>query len=1083
MTFVRFVAAFAILLAGIVPKGMAQTQAQLTGVVSDNTGAVVPNAGLQLRNTGTGVVLTAKTNSAGIFTFFEVQSGAYDLTCEYTGFKKLVRSGIVLETGTSRSLNLTLEVGKMTESVEVVASIPLLETQTNNVGQLIERTNVADMPLQSRRAAGLIRMMGNVLYQAGSDNGSESAPVYTMAGGRAVNQMTLLDGGSAQNMTLGAPQQLLNPPSESLQEFKISASNHSAEFGRAGSGLVLMTTRSGTNEYHGAGYWFVRNDKLDARNFFAREKGPLRYNIFGASIGGPVKKDKSFFFFNYEGTRRRTGLVFAGNAVPHPAEMAGDFSARTDVKVLDPATGTPFPNNVIPTSRINPFAAKLLGYYPAPNAPDDITKAPKNNYVGAGSDTTDQESYVGRWDHTLNQTHRMFVSALFLKGIAGSASIFPQAVADSRAQTKQNSNVTITGNLVSNLRPTLINEFRATYGRRTNETFRPGTSSGVNGKLGFQGVDENGFPIIAITGLTGLSGNNARIQKPIMTYQAGDSVTSVNGHHTIKFGGEYRYSMNTDINLPSNTGQYNFGNRATNEGLAAFLLGWTTRLQRNETLPLESRSDYWGSYVQDEWRVAPTLTLTLGLRWEMDTPRWERNNRQSGFDGSKINPVSGTPGIATFAGIDGVSKYSNDFDPNNFGPRFGFAWQVTPGNVIRGGYGIYYNGLYESAVANTQSTGFGVNLDMNSPDGGFTPVQKFGDAVPAAAGQKLWAGYGAVPVGGAATTSLDFMQKNEVSGYMEHINLSLQHELIHNLLLEATYMGNIGRKLGAANVNRNVIPLVNGMGPAKQDQKLRAFPQYSTISQVSPVWGDSEYHSLNIKLEKRYSNGVSFLTNFTWSKYMTNADVGGWRETEGQRVGFQHPELRRSDWAISNSDVPHRLVASAVYDLPFGKGRAHAIQNRAAEAILGGWGIGGIFEARDGVPYGVVEQTNLTNTFAGDQRPNLTANPVKSGFASRDELINAYFNTSAFAAPGIGIYGNAARNIGYAPGLLSLDASVHKRWQLTERFGMQYRCDAFNLPNVPNFGPPNTTRGNAAFGTIRSAFDPRILQMSLRVEF
>ena len=1066
------------------PPAWGQTQAQLSGTITDNTGAVVPKAAVQLRNTNTGVVLSTRTNESGIYTFLQVQAGSYEVTCEFPGFKKIVRGSLVLETGTRRALDMVLEVGEVTESVEVLASTPLLETQTNNLGQLIERANVDNMPLQSRRAAGLVRLMGGVVYRAGSDNASEAAPVYTMAGGRAVNQMTLLDGGSVQNMTLGVPQQLVNPPSEALQEFKISASNHSAEFGRAGSGLVLMTTRSGTNQYHGAGYWFVRNDKLDARSFFARTKEPLKFNIIGASIGGPIKQDRSFFFFNYEPTRRRTGVTLAGYAVPHPVNVQGDFSARTDVKVLDPTTGQQFPLNIIPSSRVNPLASKLLGYYPAPNiANNDITKAPKNNFEGAGSDHLDQESYIGRWDHSLNDTHRMFVSVSYLTGTNVSASVFPQEIADTRAGTKQNSNITTTGNVVSNFRPTLINEFRATYGRRTNETFKPGTTSGTNGSLSIQGVDPEGFPTVGITGLTGLGGSHRRIQKPIMTYQAGDSMTWVKGTHTIKFGGEFRYSMNTDINQPSSNGQYTFSNRATNEGLATFLLGWTTRLQRNETLPLESRSDFWGAYIQDEWKATRKLTLTLGLRWDMDTPRWERSNRQSGFDGSQINPVSGTLGIVTFAGLDGVSKYSNDFDKNNLGPRFGFAYQLSDKAVIRGGYGIYYNGIYELAVANTQAIGFGRSLDMNSTDGGFTPVQKFGDPVPAAPEQQLGPGFGAVAVGKSPFTSPDFIQKKQVNGYMQHVNLSVQRELVRDLLFEISYLGNIGRKLGAPSVNRNVIPLVNGQGPAKQDQKLRVYPQYSNVTQISPVWGDSEYHSLNFKVEKRYSNGLNLLTNFTWSKYMTNADSGGWREIENQRVGYTHPELRRNDWSISNSDVPLRLVSSAVYDLPFGKGRRHEFSSGIADAILGGWGLGGIFEVRDGVPLGVVEQTNLTNAFAGDQRPNLVAKPIKSGYSSRDELTNAYFNAAAFVAPGAGVYGNAARNLGNGPGLISLDVSLHKYWNLSERLKLMYRCDFFNLPNRPNFDHPNTVHGNAAFGTIRSSEDPRVLQMNLRLEF
>jgi hypothetical protein len=318
---------------------------------------------------------------------------------------------------------------------------------------------------------------------------------------------------------------------------------------------------------------------------------------------------------------------------------------------------------------------------------------------------------------------------------------------------------------------------------------------------------------------------------------------------------------------------------------------------------------------------------------------------------------------------------------------------------------------------------------------------------------------------------------------MQHINFSLQRQLMENLVIEAAYLANIGRKLGGPDVNQNVIPLVSGRGPEKQSQALRLWPQYSNVTQVSPPWGDSEYHSLNIKVEKRYSNGLNFLSNFTWSKYMTDTDAGDWREIENQRVGYQHPELRRVDWSISNADIPLRLVGSAVYELPFGKGRRRPFSSGIADAVLGGWGIGAIVEVRDGSPYGVVEQTNVTNTYASGQRPNLISNPIKENWSSRQDMLNEYFDTSAFQHAGVGIFGNAARNLGYGPGFIGVDFSANKRWALTERIGLMYRCDFFNLPNRPSFGHPNTSFGNASFGTITSAKEARILQMNLRVEF
>ncbi len=357
----------------------AQTQSRLTGLVTDDSGAVVAGARVVTRNVLTGVVTESATSEAGNYQFPALIPGTYEVSVEKAGFKKALQSGITLETGITRTVDLRLTLGAVSETVEVSAQAALLESETSSVGQLIERTTVLNMPLESRRTAGLVRLLGAVTFS--SETGGEQVPMFSMAGGRSQNQMWQLDGAVVQNMSLGVAQLQLNPPAESLQEFKAEMSNFSAEFGRAGGGLILMTTRSGTNQFHGAAYEFLRNQVLDTRTFFAPSKAPLRYNIFGASLGGPIRKDRTFFFANYEGARRRDGVTISNLIMPHGPERSGDFSNHRDIAVLDPSTGQPFPGNVIPGSRIDPIARQLVALYPSANLASDITRAPSANYA------------------------------------------------------------------------------------------------------------------------------------------------------------------------------------------------------------------------------------------------------------------------------------------------------------------------------------------------------------------------------------------------------------------------------------------------------------------------------------------------------------------------------------------------------------------------------------------------------------------------------------------------------------------------------------------------------------------------------
>jgi len=1065
-----------------------QTQAGLTGTVQDNTGAVIVDASVELTNTQTGATYNTTTNQSGNYTF-SAPPGSYQLRCQFPSFKTFVRSGLVLETGLTKTVDITLEVGDVTERVEVTAATPLLESDDATVGQFIERETVANMPLESRRAASLVRLTGQVVFSG--EGGAEQLPFFSMAGGRSRNQMWHMDGAVNQNMSLGIAQISLNPPIETLQEFKVESNNYSAEFGRTAGGLIQMTTRSGGNEFHGAGYEFFRNDELDARTFFSPEKAPLRFNVFGASIGGPIAKNRTFFFFNYEGSRRRTGRTFSNVDVPNPPEAEGDFSSRTDLTLLDPLTGEPFPNNTIPQSRIDPLGRQFAALFPEPNVASNLSQSPRDNFVANVSDALDQNFFTARVDHSLGPNDRVFGRFMYAEAPETVAAVFPDAFADFRGGTRDNEQTQWQGTWIHNFSPTVFTEVRYFYGNRLHINRAAGTGSGKNGEFGVPGVNPDFFATVIPTGLTQLgAGNHERLQTPILTQQITSNTTIVRGNHQFKVGGEYRFNSNEDDFNQFAGGQFLFNDRATGSGMASLLLGWVTDANLVDADVLETRSDNFAGFIQDDWTVTRTLTLNLGIRWEMDQPRWEENNRQSGFDPNAFNPVCQCPGAVTFSGRGGRSKFAHDFDENNWGPRFGLAWRARDKLVIRTGYGLSYNGVYARAAPFTQFNGFSLNGSFTSPDGGFTPAFRFREGMPAVTREELGPGLGAVPIGENPRLNPDFFQQNHVNGYAHQWNFTIQRELPFDMLAEAAYTANVGHKLGGPNVTINTVPLVAGQrgtaeaprGPDEQDQTLRPFPQFNNVFHESPPWGNSSYHALNLKLEKRFTQGLSFLHNFTWSRFID--DVESASELGGEAgSGFQHIELRHLDKSLSGNDIRLRYVGNIVYDLPFGRGRAIPFQSALLDQIAGGWGISTIIEIRDGAPFGVIEQTNESNTFSGAPRPNLLRDPELPSRSTGEEVVE-FFDTSAFAAPGNGVFGNAPRNICCGPGFLGIDFSVKKDFFVTERVDVKFRADFFNIINRANFANPGTVRGRGDFGRLSSLQgDSRQIQFNLRVEF
>lgn len=887
----RLCAALTVGLAGFGATAFGQT-AQLAGRVTDSNGSAVSGAEITATNVNTNFEVKAASNKQGNYIVPLLPPGNYRVMVKAQGFSTVAQENVTLETGLTRTVDVQLQVGSVSETVNVRDVPPLLETDKSSVGQFIERATVYNMPVNTRQSAQLVRLAGNVVYN-NEIGGPIGIPIFSVAGGRSRNQMWQLDGGVTQDIALGTPQLVLNPPLESLQEFKIETNTYSAEFGRSGNGFINMTTRSGSNDFHAAVYEFFRNDALDARSFFAGSKAPLRYNLFGASAGGRIIKDKTFYFVNYEGARQRVGATVSNTIVPHPAEINGDFSARRDLVVIDPATGSPFPGNIIPANRINPIGQALLKFFPAPNTPNnDVTRAPGANYITNVVDETIKDFVIARGDHHFGAKDRVTARFVWFRGPTVTAPVFPNAAADARGVTNDRDQFNTTVSYFRNFTPALINEVRVSNMARAFIARNFGFGSGVNEMLQLPGVDPQAFPRINLTGFTTLgSAAQERIQSPVRSIQIVDTLTWVRGNHQLKTGFDFRYSLNSEVQRPLAGGSFSFDNRVTGSAIANLLLGRVVAAQITDLDRIESRTNLYSAFVQDDWKVTRNLTLNLGLRYDLDTPRFERSNRQSGFDPIAINPVSNTPGVVTFAGQNGVGKYSHDFDQNNFGPRVGFAYRWRDKTVVRGGYGISYNAAYEGGVTTAITAGYGLSATFNSADGGLTPVLQLGAALPTVSREAQGPGFGAVVVGGTSRFAPDFIQQNQVNGYAQQWNLTIQRELPGDLLLETAYVANVGHHLAGPDAEINMIPLVNGRGPERQDQRLRLFPQFSSVILRSPPWGNSSYHSLNVKLEKRYSGGLNFLVNYTWSKFLD--DVEGTNELAGgPGSGYTHWQRR-----------------------------------------------------------------------------------------------------------------------------------------------------------------------------------------------
>lgn len=1072
-----------LIVASLVPAVPALAQsgsASMSGLVKDSSGAAVAGAKVRLVNEDTNVAFETQSNHEGRYRASALVPGHYRVEADFPGFQTFVQTAIVLEAGQSLGLDLMLDVGRQTDTVDVVGTAPVLDTQTSNVAQTVTREMLAALPLPNRAASSLAGLAPGVIMIDAGTGTAENYPVFSVAGGRARNQNFILDGGNASNAVgLTRPQQLTSLPVDAMQEFKVITNNYGAEYGHSTGGIVTMSTRSGTSKYRGSLFESFHDDALDAANVFAKSKPATHLNQFGGSLGGPVRQGRTFFFATWERTRQLTSDTVL-STVPTLANRHGDFSdlrnsSGQPITIYDPLTRQPFPGNAIPTGRIDPVALAALQYFPLPNQAG--TSGNANNFVGSNDQTLDRDIVVARIDHQFRPSD-LFTARYYINDSGTRASgSYANPLADPLAGGTDVRVQSFTGAYTHVFTPSVVSDLRVTYLRRKFIDARPGLGQDLAGQIGLTNVSSQAFPAFTIPGYASLSSAAvARFQTPIVDRQVLESISWVRGKHAYKFGGEFRAGANDEIRDRGSSGSLtftplitsDFGAANTGNALASFLLGEVNAASVQISDLIRSRAQYVAGYLQDDWRISERLTLNYGLRWEAELPRYEVDNKQNSFDVNAVNPVSGTPGVVTFSGLAGTPSRAFSTDWNNVGPRLGFAYGLSSSTVLRGGAGIFYGPTVSNTVGDVAALGFSTSANFVVAQATTESAFKLRDGVPAYSRAALTPGFGAVPVGTRPTLAVSYFDPNQQAPTSYQANINLQHELAEGLTVEGGYIGNTSHHLTGNDFSINQVP-VELMGPG-DTQRLRPFPQFSNVSLINPSIGNSEYHAVFGRVQKRFSRRFSLLAHYTYSRFYDDVESAN---EYGNAASYQNQYDRSADWGRSASDVPHHLVVSLLYELkPF-------TGNAIGDAVFGGWRVGVLETMQSGAPFSVLTAANLANAFsAGPIRADLIGDP-----SAGEQTIARWFDTAAFALPAPFTFGNSPRSVLRGPALITTDLTLEKSLPVGAGMRVDIRAEAYNLLNRANYNLPGFTLGAADFGVISSARSARTVQLGARLNF
>ncbi len=1061
---------------------------RILGTVTDQSGAVIPGAKITITNLETNLSYETESDAEGHYESLPLRIGTYSVTAEMAGFKRAVRSGIDVRIRANVLVDLALEVGQVTQEVSVTEQAPLLETTQAAQGQVIDNQKMVDLPLNGRNYIEL------ALLSVGANRQPPGARAsgFSGSGMRATMNNFVLDGIDNNNnqATMDARQgETVRPSVDAIKEFKVVTNSFSAEYGRALGAVVNVSIKSGSNDVHGTVFGFLRNEAFDAKNFFDKPdepKPPFKRSQFGFSLGGPIIKDKTFIFGDYEGTRIRESRT-VNNTIPTQKMLAGDFSEILPTQIYDPASynpatklRAPFPNNVIPSARFDRVSAQAAQWYPAPNKP-----GLKQNYLYNPPSPDDTDKWDVRVDHTIGPSDNLYGRFSFQRRKDPASPNLPPPAFDGAEMDFQHDgrNFVIGYNHI--FTPTLINSLKVGWNRIYTDRQAP-IDYNYNAQLGIPGVntfDRGGaqFNISTVTNL----GTGPYNPDPAdsQTRQLVNDTTWIHGKHTVKFGANLNWLQAFNNNAQQSPGVFYFNGSFTRDSktkkqgspIADFLLGDAWSAAVSNFCYFNWRAPYYGFYVQDEWRVTSRLTLSLGVRYEVRPPWVETRNRIVNFD---IDTDPANPKLVAARDGSRYSRATLNTDKNNFGPRFGFAYRATDSTVIRGGYGVYYT-TYEAF-------GDGRSISANPPV--FYRSRIYTDRVHPTL--PLREGFPAGLLTAEHVTDLVLITQDRHGRlpYAQQWSFSIQRELPGDMLFEIGYYGNVARKLMRRTEGNPAPPGPGNVNARRRYQYIEIPPDNVPVTSLSYAVRlqpsvNTNFNSLQMRVEKRLSHGLSLLTSYIWSKTIS----GGRGQSGAGGTGTMYPQdpmNLRAERALAAEHYPHRFVTSYIYDLPFGRGRTYLSNaNPVVDGFLGGWTIAGITTLASGRRVNLTVKGNPSNTGVGGggaDRPNA----LHDWRLSRDErTLGRYFDTSAFVANDPYTYGNAGRNLLEGPGTVNFDLAVYKYFQITEGLRLQFRAEAFNALNTPQFGVPNAQVGNPNFGSIAGAGRPRNLQFGLKVLF
>jgi hypothetical protein len=1092
------------------------TSGSIVGAIVDPTGAVVSGAQVTITNLDTGAVFKTSSDSSGNYVATPLAIGRYSVVVEAPGFKKAVGTNITLNVQDRLGLNFHLQLGAISESVSVLDAAPLLQTDSSTLGQVVNSQSIDDLPLNGRYVTKLAVLTAGVVPTTTGAFDSKTGG-FSANGVRPYQNNYMLDGvdnNSIQSGGTSGSSYVVSPPPDAVAEFKLQTNSMSAEFGRSAGGVMNVTLKSGTNKFHGSLFEFFRNSALDAKNYFDSAADPIpqfKQNQFGGTLGGPVTipgvydgKNRTFFFFDYQGTRIRKGLTLFAT-VPLPAWKTGDFSGFNPI--YDPSTTTvvngvatrqPFQNNQIPLSRFDPVALELLNEFPNPNVPGDVSlSGVSNNYLSHPSLQDDSDGFDVRIDHKISDSDSVFFRFSYYNDTNLNPGSLPAPIYDGQYTTGTDKTIVRTG-VLSYTRvftSRTINELKTSY--LYNNSALRGFNADVDGaaQLGIPGIPftpgNGGLPTFGVSGINGFGGSpfspTIEVQNEFLLM---DNLTLVRGAHTLKLGFETRPRVNFSFDQPiAPRGWFTFSGDFTRDpnniggtglGSADFALGALNFATITSAENNHFQEPAYFAFVQDDYKVNRKLTVNLGLRYEFVSNAMEKNNAQANFnlDTLTLDIVKGRndplPSNFDFANVPVNRNASRTLVPNNklnFAPRIGFAYNFMNKTVLHGGYGIFYSSFEFGPLSDP-------NPGLNPPFHRQSTFTAPSLVTPNPTVSQLSAGFPDTALSNPDSSSFFAISPHLRNPYVQDWNLSVERELGWNTVFSIAYAGSRGNKqYEFRDANQ---PLATADPTLPLDPR-RPLPY---LGQGLTLWcscGFSTYHSLQTKLDKRFSNGLSFLAAYTYGKTIDERSQAsyGIGSNDGFRDATRHPEWEKG---LADFDVRHRFVFSYSYALPVGRGKTFGANlGKFANTLVGGWEFVGVTAFQTGFPFTITSSTNTSHS-TGQNRPD----PVPGvSLIPAHQGPNEWYNPAALQEAVLGTYGSLGRNALEGPGQINVDFSLFKNFEIAEGRELQFRGEFFNLVNHPNFqgNSIQLTFDQAGAGQISAANASRQIQLGLKLYF